>query len=164
MLSNVPFFATLLVVVFVLANPNTTFGDTETFVGVRVSKSGIVHLADMDTRRNTRRLTYLPAGKRLFVYARKYRHKGREWLLALTDYGVYVYVLKDGTHYYNPEERDDMTSSSFAVIEQPRSARPEGQDEDFSFGPSEVYQVLERALIITPTTFSAGRRRSGLTV
>lgn len=112
-------------------------------LGLRLSKSGTVHLADLDKLSDSRRSIYLPAGKLLHVYKRGYKANLRRWNLALTEDGLYIYLRTDGVHYYNPSEHEMMQSGIFAVVTRPYPATTESGAE-LTLTPSEVYRVVER--------------------
>ena len=117
--------------------------ETGSILGARVSKSGTVHLADVETGHDTLRSIYLPAGKLLLVYQQGHRFNARNWNLALTEDGIYIYVRTDGVHYYNPSENAIMQSGIVAVVQRPHLVKTE-DGREFTLTPSEIYRVIER--------------------
>lgn len=88
------------------ADTRKVYDNELSVVGVRVSKSGSVRLAEASREGITmlERPVYLPAGTRLIVFKETTRDShSRAWSLAFTEDGLLVYVRTDGTHYFEED-------------------------------------------------------------
>lgn len=113
-------------------------------VAVRISKSGVVRLADAN-REFSQHVTYLPAGKRLVLFLPTATVGKRKWQLAMTDDGLFVYLLTDGLHYYNLGSSATEYGSRLAVIQRQVDVEVEGSPTKRRLSPSELYAVIGKS-------------------
>lgn len=126
--SVVPSHRPLAVLIFLagwcvslLASANDTidvYGGEFEVLGVRISKSSIVRVANINGSRVTmsERPIYLPAGTPIVLTNGFQRGRNqRQWALSITEDGLLVYVRTDGTHYINPDNLEKTQNIEFAI-------------------------------------------------